>query len=263
EYVHAMRVAVRRMRSAGLLFGGFFQRSAVRTYLKELRKLTRQLGAVRDLDVLERHRASFVHHQGQFMGGKGLARQWRNSRKGHHAALLTWLDSEEYSQFVASFADFCQSPGVGTAPNEKAGALLEPTQVRHVLPGMIVARFERVRAYEALFDTGADVSIDHLHGLRIECKHLRYLLEFFRHLLGEEGALLIAQLKKLQDHLGDLNDAAVRQERVTLASGKVAKAFKSEPDATVDRLRQTFPEVFRTFVGVENREALARAMARL
>ncbi|NJN84295.1 MAG: CHAD domain-containing protein, partial [Caldilineaceae bacterium] len=61
EYVHAMRVAVRRMRSAGLLFGGFFQRSAVRTYLKELRKLTRQLGAVRDLDVLERHRASFVH----------------------------------------------------------------------------------------------------------------------------------------------------------------------------------------------------------
>ena len=52
-----------------------------------------------------------------------------------------------------------------------------------------------------------------LHKLRIECKKLRYLLEFFSSLFAQkEINYLIKQLKILQDNLGDLNDLSVQQD---------------------------------------------------
>jgi CHAD domain-containing protein len=52
-----------------------------------------------------------------------------------------------------------------------------------------------------------------LHTLRIECKKLRYLLEFFMSLFPEDEIRnIIKHLKKLQDNLGDFNDLHVQQE---------------------------------------------------
>lgn len=54
-----------------------------------------------------------------------------------------------------------------------------------------------------------------LHQLRIECKKLRYLLEFFTSLFPQdEIAFLIGQLKKLQDNLGRFNDLSIQQEKL-------------------------------------------------
>ena len=52
-----------------------------------------------------------------------------------------------------------------------------------------------------------------LHRLRIDCKKLRYLLEFFRALYAEsEIGPPIAALKLLQDNLGDFNDLEIQQQ---------------------------------------------------
>ena len=51
-----------------------------------------------------------------------------------------------------------------------------------------------------------------LHRLRIDCKKLRYLLEFFRDLYEPtEIGKVIGALKGLQDNLGDFNDLTVQQ----------------------------------------------------
>ena len=51
-----------------------------------------------------------------------------------------------------------------------------------------------------------------LHRLRIECKKLRYLLEFFSSLFpADEIRLIVGHLKSLQDNLGDFNDLSVQQ----------------------------------------------------
>ena len=63
--------------------------------------------------------------------------------------------------------------------------------------------------------TGA-VHFETLHALRIDCKYLRYNLEFLRHLLGAEGEQLIAPLIALQDVLGELNDAVVSQQLLNM-----------------------------------------------
>jgi CHAD domain-containing protein len=52
-----------------------------------------------------------------------------------------------------------------------------------------------------------------LHVLRIHCKKLRYLMEFFSSLFSRKKInTLIAQLKRLQDNLGDFNDLCVQRE---------------------------------------------------
>jgi CHAD domain-containing protein len=52
-------------------------------------------------------------------------------------------------------------------------------------------------------------SIERLHQLRIEVKRLRYTIESLREVLGSEKKAVIRELIRLQDHLGDLNDADV------------------------------------------------------
>ena len=48
-----------------------------------------------------------------------------------------------------------------------------------------------------------------LHALRIECKMLRYQLEFFTSLFPPKE--ISRQIKRLQDNLGDFNDLTVQQ----------------------------------------------------
>jgi CHAD domain-containing protein len=51
-----------------------------------------------------------------------------------------------------------------------------------------------------------------IHELRISCKKLRYLMEFFTPLFDEESVKkLIKTLKNLQDNLGNFNDYSVQQ----------------------------------------------------
>jgi CHAD domain-containing protein len=84
-------------------------------------------------------------------------------------------------------------------------------------PILSVARKRIRKKCRAVVKLGTQL-IDHsddksLHQLRIECKKLRYLLEFFSSLFVTDGiAPLIKSLRRLQDNLGDFHDACVQQE---------------------------------------------------
>ena len=55
EYVHDMRVASRRLRAAMDNFAACFEKEPFKQYYKQIRTITRTMGAVRDLDVLIAH----------------------------------------------------------------------------------------------------------------------------------------------------------------------------------------------------------------
>jgi CHAD domain-containing protein len=60
-----------------------------------------------------------------------------------------------------------------------------------------------------------DTPAETVHRLRIDCKKLRYLLEFFRNVFEPESIKpLVRSLKRLQDHLGDYNDLEVQQREL-------------------------------------------------
>jgi CHAD domain-containing protein len=105
-----------------------------------------------------------------------------------------------------------------------------------------------------------------LHSLRIECKRLRYLLEFFTNLFpGDEINRLIKQLKKLQDNLGLFQDFSVQEEtlmgfvekfnlenpenrQTILAIGALVGSLDSEKQA----VRRAFANTFANFTSAEN-----------
>lgn len=259
EYVHEMRVAIRRMRAAAKLYGHFFPRKAIRPYLAVLRKTGRLLGQVRNLDVTiaKARRPRSGEGQGT-KAPKKLVKAWQQQRQVAHQALLQWLDSVEYGDFVTAFQQFCMKLEGDSAVTPT------PQQVRHVIPVQIMEGYAAVRCYEALFEAAIPIAYDSLHDLRIACKHLRYNLEFTRHLLGVESEALINRLKALQELLGDLNDAVVAQTLLADAEkDEKAEDYQRAQAQLVAELSARVPAALATLVDLESRTQLGQALARL
>lgn len=99
--------------------------------------------------------------------------------------------------------------------NQRAGVA---ANARRQLPPMVSAYFSRAREFLA-----EDPSPRQLHGLRLASKRLRYTLELFRPCYPAGGLEeRLEALKKLQDWLGEVNDA--------VASGKLLRGpLKRQP----------------------------------
>ncbi len=209
EELHDMRVATRRMRAASEVFGDFFDLRQLKIHLKGLRATGRALGRVRDLDVfMEKAQVylddqPFEHRQGL----EPLLGAWERERELARAEMVAYLDSPKYQTFKAKFYTFLITPGMGA--REVSHNPPSPQLVREIAPVLIYTRLAAVRAYDTALDSA---SIEQLHALRIEFKKLRYTVEFFREVLGDESKASINDIKVMQDHLGDLNDAQVATE---------------------------------------------------
>ncbi len=256
--------------TAETLFGHYFRRSAIKPYFAGLRRLGKRLGAVRDLDVALENLRDFRATLPQAEQDNAL--QLEDFVQERHAAarqeLLAWLDGAEHAETLIGFSKFTRKSGKGVKASIAEKTPPEPLQVRHVMPGIIMDRFARVRAYEPLFERNAAVPSEQMHALRIECKYLRYSLEFSSHLLGKEGESLILQLKAMQDHLGDFNDAQVEQARLRgwqedgLDERLISARLHDLAD-TAARLQADFPAAYQTFIARKNRRLLGEALANI
>jgi CHAD domain-containing protein len=208
EHVHDMRVAVRRMRTAFRLFGEYYRRGSIKRFQKDLRDTGRALGAVRDLDVFNREATRYLRQQPKRRRHDldPLLAHWHDQRETARLALIAYLDGKPYRAFVQGFGEFVRSPGAGVKPVSD----VEPERflVRDVLSSTVWQRYETVRAYGRVFDRAPMAT---LHAWRIDCKYLRYTLEYFQSLLGPDASRLIGEVIAVQDHLGDIQDAEVAQ----------------------------------------------------
>lgn len=206
ESLHDMRVASRRLRAAFEVFGEAFEPEALKPHLKGLRATGRTLGIVRDLDVFieKAHRYIETLPEEEQSGLDPLLTQWRGQREEARTGMLEHLNSWEYASFKRKFNQFLHSPGTGVRP-QPAGQPI-PDLVYQLAPVLIYSRVAEAKAYAPLL---ADAPLERLHALRIEFKKLRYTVEYFSEVLGKRSVEVIDDLKLIQDHLGDLNDAQV------------------------------------------------------
>ncbi len=269
EALHHMRVATRRQRAAFRIVAPYFKRKAIRAFQDELRAAARYLGAVRDLDVLieavEDHRASLKPAAAEGLGP--LIDEWQKQRDAARTELVAYLDGDDYQTFKETYGAFLSSAGEGlrdAAPDDAP----EPHLVRQILPAEIWDHYGRVRAYETVLGWA---SIETLHALRIECKRLRYLLEFFSEALGRGVPEAVKALVALQDHTGDLHDADVRigllrhflihspQATVDPAVAGAVKGYLKFEQARLRTLHRTLKRPWRRVAGKRFRGLLARA----
>jgi CHAD domain-containing protein len=205
EDVHDMRVSIRRMRSLLRLLRPYYDEREAKQIRESMRRIGLSLGVVRDLDVLleNLHTYQLTQEAEQQAALQEVIDDLEARRVAARAMLVILLDSKFYRRFVKSFSEFLLTPEAGVSQVKTTGVV--PSQIRHLLPVLVHDRLAAVRAYDSIL---AEADALTLHGLRIECKRLRYTVSLFSDLLGDTHADYVTEVKILQDCLGHMNDVA-------------------------------------------------------
>jgi CHAD domain-containing protein len=221
EFLHDYRVSLRRIRSILTLVRKVFSVEESRWLKQQFKMLAKRTNALRDLDVylLERKSYSALLPSTLSMGIDALFESLAKKRRREVNRVKRWLRSADYMQIVEAIEQRLDGEaellGVGLRSERPVLAVAQQELSRH---------FHKVgKLGEVIDDTTPD---DEVHDLRLECKQLRYLLEFFGVLFPKKmESKAIATLKKLQDNLGRFNDLSVQQESLehTLQSEMRAK----------------------------------------
>ena len=211
EYVHEMRVALRRLRAALRLFKKMLLPSA-RALNAELKWFARALGEVRDRDVflkfLRGYRAGAAEEQAPFVDC--LIEAVLAERRHHCGRLLDVFASERYDAFRNEYLPLARRP-VGAEDGFVRACKAAGRAVRRLARRRLRERLDRVSYYGRHVDR---LTPQEQHALRIDCKRLRYAGEFFADLYAERLSKVVRPMARLQDALGDVHDADVYAERI-------------------------------------------------
>jgi CHAD domain-containing protein len=251
------------------VFGDAFDQKRTARHQQRLKEVARDLGAVRDLDVLieagEAYQAELSPDERPAF--EPLLAKWRGQRDAARSVLIKELDSGRYQRWVDDYIAFVQAEGIGV----RSVGPVEPHRVRDSMPSRIWAAYEGVRAYEPVM-RWADVTT--LHDLRIAAKWLRYTLEFVREALGRDAGPVIEKVVALQDHLGWLHDADVAANlarhylvehagRLSEAESAAIGRYLVDRERELARLRRTVGPAWRGVSSLAFRRALGRVVAGL
>ena len=227
EFLHDLRVAVRRTRSAIKLLGGVLPAKLAEHYKTEFKWLGDLTTPTRDLDV---HLLGFGSMTGQLVAAspadleplraflvKRRAREFRRlatALRGPRFRAIT----DDWRKALLEIRD-----AGGPRRRRPAAAALAVTTTRHA--------FRRIAAHGAAITQ--DSPPESLHDLRKRAKELRYLLEFFAPLHDPVAyRKVVGDLKSLQDCLGDFQDSQVQREEIhALADAMLAE--RAAPAATL------------------------------
>ena len=198
EDLHQMRVAVRRLRAILRASRALFDAKAVERLRSELDWLGAKLGLGRDLDVLH----AYLHPRlaalegAEHRAGQRVLRRLGGDRARARAGLNEALDSPRYPRILEQLETFLSRPPASTSDVS--------------LPDVAATEWKRLR--KAVQKLPGRPSTDELHAVRIKVKRARYAAELARVAAGARGKRFIHQAKKLQDILGDLQDAVVIEQ---------------------------------------------------
>ncbi len=270
EALHDMRVATRRMRVAARVFVKYLDSEATRPFKAELKRAGGVLGNARDLDVFWEKAARYqdAFPEGERPDLSPLRAAWEAARQRAQEQMLSYLDGDDYQHLKEAFGAYLQLPWPDVSPPLNAKGEPAPHRTRHVAPALIARCLTDLRSYDEWFQ-GPDVPLQRYHRLRITSKRLRYTLEYFREVLGPDAQALINEIKQLQDHLGDLQDAVVAANilrdflawgtwghteseippRPIVAPG--VAAYLTARQTEVQRQIETFPELWGRYTSRE------------
>ena len=158
----------------------------------------REHARVRDLDVLHAYlQPRLAALEGaEHRAGQRVLRRLGGDRARARAGLHEALDSPRYPRILEQLETFLSRPPASTSDVS--------------LPDVAATEWKRLR--KAVQKLPGRPSTDELHAVRIKVKRARYAAELARAAASARGKRFIRQAKKLQDILGDLQDAVVIEQ---------------------------------------------------
>ncbi|MGZ9037417.1 MAG: CYTH and CHAD domain-containing protein [Burkholderiales bacterium] len=208
EYLHQMRVALRRLRSTFSAFARAIPGPARDRVLPDLRWLGGRLGPARDWDVFVTETLPAI--SGAFGGTafEALSSEAARRRAASQREVRRTLRSRRYQRAMLSIACWLVSESWREGAEDAQLARLD-SPLRAYAQAELERRYERVRKGGRKL---GELDAAGRHELRIAIKKLRYSVEFFASLFEAAPArALRARLARLQDILGTMNDAVAIQ----------------------------------------------------
>lgn len=224
EYVHKMRVTSRRIRAALPLFRKCFRKKSYREWIKEIKKVTRFLGAARDLDVqiifIENYAKKFDAGNASTGLDLLLTRQ-RDRRVDAQAKVIIGLQQLEDSGVIKNIGEHYDQVLKETTTRQLDSSCVQEKACLHVS-----AKVDDFLAMEDCVYRENEV-LRH-HEMRICAKWLRYTMEVFSHLYKDELSEQIGIVKKFQDTLGEMHDCDVWIEYIPRFAAEVKNELLSK-----------------------------------
>ena len=231
EFLHDLRVSVRRTRSAIKLLGDVLPAGLAEQYGPEFKWLGDLTTPTRDLDV-------------HLLGLPALAEQLRAASPEDLEPFRAFLARRRAREFKA-LAAAMRSQRFRTLTDHWRKALVEvrdaatPRKRRAArqLTAAELATSRTTRVFRRVAAQGGAITQDSapesLHDLRKRCKDLRYLLEFFAPLYDPVAyKKVVGDLKQLQDCLGEFQDSEVQREEIRVLADAML-ADRAAPAATL------------------------------
>ena len=218
EFLHDLRVSVRRTRAAIKLLGDVLPPELATHYRAEFKWLGDLTTPVRDLDVhllgyadlaasLTAAAPADLEPLREFLARR-RTREFRVLTRGLRSARFRSL-AHDWDKALREARDEAVAQAQGDT---------RPRGRRYTKASTLAAE-RTARAYRVIARRGGAISPqsppESLHDLRKRCKELRYLLEFFAPLYEPSAyRKVVGDLKRLQDCLGSFQDSQVQREEI-------------------------------------------------
>jgi CHAD domain-containing protein len=239
EELHQARVATRRLRAILRAARPLLDPGWTESLRAELAWLGGTLGSVRDLDVLlESLEAQFAELEPEERrGAEYFLRAFEAERASGRATMLEAMASARYFGLLARLE------AASVAPR----ALEADASLRDIAAREFRKLRKAVRALEP------EPSDEALHAVRIHGKRARYAAELAAGVVGKPARRFVQDAKRLQDVIGEHQDAVVAEERIR---GLLAGTDSAETNFIAGRLverererrrraRADFPQAWR------------------
>ncbi|MEL7334126.1 MAG: CHAD domain-containing protein [Cyanobacteria bacterium J06560_2] len=267
ENLHQMRIGTRRLRSALVLFADVIdtdaidtdeakKQSALSALVEPVKGLTKSLGKVRDLDVMQAwFSAAIAKDTGKANSRKAnsrkansaaitgfskkekkviesLLKKLQKRRKKQFSKLETTLKSKAYKRLAKRCKQWIKHPSFGPAAQQPAATsaisrIVTPLTELLLHPGWQIATQQKGKQLLpvkgitlAQLNQQIETDSEQLHALRKQIKQTRYQTEFFRSIYGITYAAQIREFRTLQKVLGQLQDQLVISEFLTQEIGE-------------------------------------------
>jgi inorganic triphosphatase YgiF len=216
EFVHQMRIALRRLRSALRAFRKATGPDLEARVRADLHWITQATGKARDLDVLAVGTLPAMLAAHSAGGTEALVRRLAARRRKARDEVRADLSSERYARLLLELAKWLATPAIGE----------RGTNLREFATGAMKKRHARwmqeAKGVEAMPHAQR-------HHVRIGAKRLRYVADGFAALYAKKSMnAYLEALSAVQDDLGRANDAAVAERLLReLAAPAPFTAFAS------------------------------------
>jgi CHAD domain-containing protein len=239
EPIHQMRVWSRRSRAALDIFGACFYEKEFATLALEVKRVTRALGAARDLDVMIQRLRQLAEtlpedqRAGVYLSVGNLVRD-REAVQPHVVATMQHLEQFE---LLARWKALLVLPAPSPRQVPTEGLMHPERSLVANASHAIRLRTREMVAYE--YTLSDQTLVTELHEMRIAAKRLRYTLEIFQDAFQNpaEAELLaefLTSVRDLQEILGELHDADVLVPHLSTQLSRIinagyGKTSKKEP----------------------------------